>query len=457
MRETLEDESGGLKGVYRWTMDALFGVSPSAKYVRERYAQDDTNYGKSMQHSRPHAWSQSRSRSNSWSAPIPNERSFNEKYDLLPSISSDPESDIEYTISPDKGMSLHMANNGLDDHLNTGRVLDNVVTNGKLMRPVPVVPRGTTQMGQTRFGQEKKDEFLYRDPTDTFAKRKKNPELSPSYDNGIGNTGFVDDSSTSKVRVNRKDPLIARLFGKEFDSPMRPNKIADLPGKFPSPLKKQNTSVNNNIEQQTFTANDATDKELPKKYMDIFASVDQNNELLGQLGHELNSKRREDVIIDTKYKEKYIAMRNELIKELKLSKKTHDNYYILYNKYKELKTIANDALSLKTTIYQLESEILEQNVSKNREIQELNEKILTLEKSFKELQSSKDVERERYELRIAALEARLKEQQKKENYFSDYSYSHRSNEFSPLNYGPGNYFSKDSDYDSEYPYKNLYR
>lgn len=457
----MEDESGGLKGVYKWTMDALFGGSPSSKYVKDkqRYAQDDTNYGQK----KSYLWSQSRSRSrsNSWCASIPNERSFYEKYDLLPSIPSDHESDqdIEFTISPERFSRLN------SDYINPLSDVNNKkkTINGKLLRPVPVVPRGQTQMGQGKF-EQKEGDILYRDPTDTFAKRKKNQRSSPTYDShdGVGNTGFLQDSNNaSGFKVDNRDPLIARLFGKSFQSPVK-NKVADLPGKFPSPLKQQPINANTSTQEDSVWRNDAgststDEKEYLKKYMDIFLSIDQNNELLAQVNDDIDSKSKQHIVVDTKYKEKYLAMRNELIKELKQSKRTHDNYYVLYNKYKELKTIANGALSMKSTIYQLESEILEQNVSKNREIQELNEKVLDLEKKFRELQTSKDAERERYELRIAALEAQLRDQQKDRNYFSDYSYSHRSREFSPVN-SKTNYFSEDiSDYDADYPYKNMYR
>lgn len=465
----MEDESGGLKSVYRWTVDALFGRSPSAKYVKEqRYAQDDTNYGKG----KSYTWlnSRSRSRSNSWSASIPNDRSFYEKYDLLPSIASDHESDQDLTVSPEgRGNNV---NHNYDD-FNSNDLFDNQEKmkeifsdkfkgpTRKLLRPVSVVPKGQTHLGRTLYDKEK-DNALYRDPTDTFAKRKRNQVPSPANGSGVGNTGFTfQDNTTSNVKVNNRDPLIARLFGKDFESSA--NKVADLPGKFPSPMKQQ---TNSRVRGDRFPlkgdninnfCDNSNDKEYLMKYMDILLSVDKNNELLKSLGDDIESKSKENVVVDMRYKEKYMEMRNELIKELKQSKRAHDNYYVLYKKYKELKTIANEALSMKSTIYQLESEILEQNVSKNREIQDLNEKVLSLEKNFTDLQTSKEIERERYELRIAALEAQLQDQLRDKNYFSDHSYSHRSREFSPI-YNSGNYFSEDiSDNDPGYPYKNMYK
>lgn len=74
-----DSTSGGCVGLYRWTMDALFGsrVSPSRKYnEHNEFAQDDTNYKR-----RESLQEGNRGRSNSWSGL---DSTFYKRHDLLP-------------------------------------------------------------------------------------------------------------------------------------------------------------------------------------------------------------------------------------------------------------------------------------------------------------------------------------------------------------------------------------
>lgn len=48
---------------------------------------------------------------------------------------------------------------------------------------------------------------------------------------GIGDTAFIEE--TRNININGRDPLIAKLFGRITS----PKKMANLPGKFPSPAK----------------------------------------------------------------------------------------------------------------------------------------------------------------------------------------------------------------------------
>ncbi|OXB42683.1 hypothetical protein B1J92_H00594g [Nakaseomyces glabratus] len=441
---------GGLKGVYKWTVDALFGsgVSPSAKYrglnhgsSRQRYSQDDTNHSRY----KPLSSMRSRSRSNSWSVPVPQDPSFYKRYDLLPPISSDDE---DYS---EEDKLQYGANSNRGSPMVKG-----------LMNPAPVVPKQQNN-GYGEFDRRSTNP-LFTDPTDTFARRKTSSSLMNNYRSsteGIGDTAFIEE--TRNININGRDPLIAKLFGRITS----PKKMANLPGKFPSPAKatldsnrrRKNSvlhSIGSGRVRETSTSLD--DKKILSEYMDIISDLDRNNENLSALSEQVEDRNQRYEEIDTEYKKKYYDMRNELIKELKQSKKTHDNYYLLYNKYKELKEMSSESNRLKSTIYNLESEILEQGVSKNREIQNLNEKILKLESRCQELEAEKLLERDKYELRIASLEAKLREQNisNGKNYFSDYSYSHRSREFSPDNYRYlNNYFSEEmSDFDADIPYKN---
>lgn len=77
-----ENTSGGIQGLYRWTMDALFGsrLSPSRKY--REFAQDDTNYkSRTGNFKNSYKGDNTRGRSNSWSGLDPN---FYRRHDLIP-------------------------------------------------------------------------------------------------------------------------------------------------------------------------------------------------------------------------------------------------------------------------------------------------------------------------------------------------------------------------------------
>lgn len=78
--ESSESTEGGYAGLYRWTMDALFGsrVSPSRKY--KEFAQDDTNYKRGVR-GNGRSSDSTMTRSNSWSGL---DTGFYRRNDLLP-------------------------------------------------------------------------------------------------------------------------------------------------------------------------------------------------------------------------------------------------------------------------------------------------------------------------------------------------------------------------------------
>lgn len=113
LEDQLDDSTGsGCAGLYRWTMDALFGsrVSPSRKY--SEFAQDDTNYKP-----RRSVEEGVRGRSNSWNGLDP---SFYKRHDLLPLEESSEESLMEpvdlhprIPVSPPQNTDTFAARSGI--------------------------------------------------------------------------------------------------------------------------------------------------------------------------------------------------------------------------------------------------------------------------------------------------------------------------------------------------------
>lgn len=152
--ESLESTEGGYAGLYRWTMDALFGsrVSPSRKY--KEFAQDDTNYKREGRR-RVRSPESTIMRSNSWSGL---DSGFYRRNDLLPpSI----EEDMEVPRPIESSNSL----------LNSSRVY--------------------------RRPEEQ--------PTDTFAARRRR----------LGDDG--EDHSIVLQSPQQDDPLISKLFQKKLE------------------------------------------------------------------------------------------------------------------------------------------------------------------------------------------------------------------------------------------------
>ncbi|CCF58692.1 hypothetical protein KAFR_0F00950 [Kazachstania africana CBS 2517] len=103
-----ETENGTSSGLFKWTMDALFGtkISPSKKYKQNFYSQDDTNYN-NMRRTRLQ-----KSRSNSFDGFSP---TFCNKYDLLHNDKTD--SLPSYHDGLDNLMSpIHLATKNKGQH-----------------------------------------------------------------------------------------------------------------------------------------------------------------------------------------------------------------------------------------------------------------------------------------------------------------------------------------------------
>lgn len=174
--DSLESTEGGYAGLYRWTMDALFGsrVSPSRKY--KEFAQDDTNYKREGKR-RVTSPENTIVRSNSWSGL---DSGFYRRNDLLPPSIGE---DIEVPRPIESSNSL----------LNSSRVY---------LRPE-------------------------EQPTDTFAARRRR----------LGDES--EDHSIVLQSPQQDDPLISKLFQKKTRTrkPEEVTKRVQIPGKFPSPSK----------------------------------------------------------------------------------------------------------------------------------------------------------------------------------------------------------------------------
>lgn len=361
----------GYAGLYKWTMDALFGsrVSPSRKY--KEFAQDDTNYKsrKSINSSSE----RSRQRSNSWSGLDP---AFYRRYDLLQD-SSDDNNDITSSRSPLR----------------------------PLLDPVDLRPR----------------ELLQREaPTDTFGGRRKNHHTSHKND--------LDDFSIVLQSPRRDDPVISKLFERRNEKarPSSENNYSShfintqIPGKFPSPIKNRGKPDH---------------KEYTSEYLQILDQLDRNGQMLDEVGKDIQERQEQHQILENTYREKYLQTRAELINELKHSKRLYDNYYKLYGKYQQLKTISKDALQLQSRVTSLETQLVDTAIEKEKQIHDLTRSVFQVELRLQETQSHKEREALKYQARIAELENQLLQR--------DVSERHNIG-VSSLSYSPSHYKEQSS-------------
>ncbi|CUS23324.1 LAQU0S09e02212g1_1 [Lachancea quebecensis] len=341
-----DDTEHSTGGLYRWTMDALFGrhISPSRKF--KEVSQDDTNYN--MKSRRDKQWDghgfQPRTRSSSASF----DRSFLQRYELL---QDEEEQDI--------------------------------------MRPVRSPVRSCLSAGQLAS----QGAVLQNDEsTDTFSNKRQR------FKGKLSGPSYQDDSLKFRAPA-KNDPFISKLFQKE--SPQHPS---NLPGKFPSPFKRD--SEPSARSQRQLNPNDLDPQKMyTDEYLQLLAELDQNGQKLKQLQQGLHQKQQDHLLQEASYREKYHVMRQELIAELKQSKKLYDNYYRLYEKYKRIRALDTDASRLRQRINDLEAQVVDASIEKAEEVRKLNETIFQLEFREQETQSKYDRERIRYQSRIAELES----------------------------------------------------
>lgn len=341
-----DDTEHSTGGLYRWTMDALFGrqISPSRKF--KEVSQDDTNYN--MKSHKDKQWDghgfQPRTRSSSASF----DRSFLQRYELL---QDEEEQDI--------------------------------------MRPVRSPARPYLSAGHAA-GQ---DAALANDEsTDTFSNKRQR------FKGKFSGPRYHDESLKFRAPA-KNDPFISKLFQKE--SPEHPS---NLPGKFPSPFK-QALRLPAGVQVQLDPEEQIPQKMFTDEYLQLLAELDQNGQKLKQLQQGLHQKQQDHILQETSYREKYHVMRQELITELKQSKKLYDNYYRLYEKHKKMRALDTDASRLRQRISDLEAQVVDASIEKAEEVRKLNETIFQLEFREQETQSKHERERIRFQSRIAELES----------------------------------------------------
>ncbi|QLG70748.1 hypothetical protein HG535_0A06900 [Zygotorulaspora mrakii] len=352
----------GYGGLYKWTMDALFGsrISPSRKF--REFSQDDTNYNVNLTGQRLHRTfdkplveaGSERLRSTSLSGLDP---TFYNRYELLPELSDDDGVDADIDVYNRR------KNSPFIDH------------------PINPVPQ------------------MRKEPTDTFGARKGYQDRpSKKYHDDDD-----DDFSIVAKSPLADDPIISRLFEGGIKNAVRPSQI---PGKFPSPVKVT-----------------ATKFDYTEEYLSILDQLEKNDRLLSDMNTNLQTKRDLNIKQEETYKMKYRHTRSELIKELKHSKALYDNYYKLYGKYQQLKTLSQDAVQLQTQVSNLETQLVDSAIEKEKQIHSLTKRMFDLEQRVREAESSKEREAQRYEAHIAGLEAQLAARQLPPSGVSSLSFS----------------------------------
>lgn len=329
--DSQDSTDGGYAGLYRWTMDALFGsrVSPSRKY--REFAQDDTNY----KHARRRARESNDSpilRSNSWSEL---DSTFCRKNDLLPPLLDDSYEDV-----PRHRLGSKSAESVLD--------------------PFEPVRRPREQATDTFAGRRK----THRDPIDD------------------------DEFSIRFQSPRRDDPVISKLFESSFSErrALESTKRVPIPGKFPSPLRQPR------------------EKDYTADYLQILDQLSRNEQLLEDVNREFGEKQAQQQAKEQGYREKYLQTRSELIDELKHSKKLYDNYYKLYAKYQQLREMSRHAVQMRQKVSDLESQLVDDAIDKEKQIHDLTRKVFELELKLQDSNAHRERDTLKYNARIAELE-----------------------------------------------------
>lgn len=353
--ESQDSTDGGYAGLYRWTVDALFGsrVSPSRKY--KEFAQDDTNYRHAGRHTGP-SFVSPLPRSNSWSEL---DSTFYRRNDLLP-----PSLDGDIEEIPRRRSS-------------------------RSFQPLP------------KFMEE--PESPREQATDTFAGRRK--KLRDPFDD--------EEFSIRFQSPRRDDPVISKLFESSVGNNKAPEstKRVPIPGKFPSPPKRT-----------------AREKDYTADYLQILDQLSRNERLLEEVNRDFGEKQAQVQAKERGYREKYLQTRNELIEELKHSKKLYDNYYKLYAKYQQLRELSQHAVQMRTKVSTLESQLVDDAIDKEKQIHDLTRKVLELELKLQDSNSMRERDAYKYNARILELEKQVSLQ-------SDVGIGVSSLSFSPSRYG----------------------
>ncbi|SCV03896.1 LAME_0H14114g1_1 [Lachancea meyersii CBS 8951] len=371
-RKSREDSYDGddiTGGIYKWTMDALFGrrISPSRRF--KEISQDDTNYKLRRDQYVPKKWDgmdyqpSGRTRSTS----VSSNRSFLRRYDLL--------QDDDETRS--------------ESELESKELSDLRRYRRTLQQQQPL--HGEAWDRNSRIPD---DPSLHNDSTDTFSARRHKPRARDPKAKAYAS----DEKDSLKVSVpNLSDPLISKLFGRKVAQSPPP----DLPGKFPSPFKQT-------FEPSKKTGSPPQTKDFTSDYLQLLEDLDLNGQKLKQLQTGIQQRHDDQQAREASYREKYVAMRQELIAELKQSKYLYDNYYKLYGKYKKLKTLAASQTDAQQRVRDLESQVVDASIERADQVRKLSETIFHLELKQQEEQARHEREKMRYQSRILELENLLR-------------------------------------------------
>lgn len=253
---------------------------------------------------------------------------------------------------------------------------DNVLPSSPHIEPIPL---------STRIRSE---------PTDTFGARRRTRKKS-----------FDDDFSIVAKSPSPDDPLISRLFDKKRDKEV---KSCQIPGKFPTPARKRKESA-----AVDYTA----------EYLQILDQLDRNGKALSDMSRDIEARRVCNIKEEESYRTKYRQTRSELIKELKHSKTLYDNYYKLYGKYQQLKNLSEDAVQYQSQVSDLEKQLVEGAIEKEKQIHSLSRKLSGLELELLETRDAKKEQESRYEARILELESQLTSRQPLPSGVSSLSFS----------------------------------
>ncbi|SCU83122.1 LAMI_0C02080g1_1 [Lachancea mirantina] len=378
-----DDNTGGL---FRWTMDALFGrrVSPSRKY--RTFAQDDTNYNLQRDYRAPEPqWDgepvRARSRANSLSF----DGDFLDRYELLPEeeIMDEEERFLGASRTP------------------RGR------NNAKLTEEYDLdAPAGFEDPDARLAARE--------GPTDTFSKRRSRSKkyVRSGADALRFRPPTMDDPLVSTLLDGQRSRVGRNLV--DDDPSLRSTLPTSFPGKFPSPAKERRMPQDHLQDPSAkFPAKDYTNK-----YMELLQQLDANSQLLKGVRRDFVEKRQAHENRDLMYRNKYLGVRQELINELRQSKRLYDNFYTLYNKYKALRKHVNYSTVPEQRVRDLEAQIVDLTIQKATEERKLNERIFKLELRQQELLSQHEKENLRNESRIAELESLLMRTSPMKNYSS---------------------------------------
>ncbi|CDO95631.1 unnamed protein product [Kluyveromyces dobzhanskii CBS 2104] len=244
----------------------------------------------------------------------------------------------------------------------------------------------------------------------------------------------VRDTPSIRRAPNLSDPIISKLFQVSEDEPQqdqrffKPEERRDnnfLPGKFPSPTKNYDEPV---LPKHQYVESDRRQNpvEVPAirtvdytpEYVRLMDRLSLNNKRLQDLKHDVKEGQKHGLEKETKLKQKYLQIRQELIQELKQSKMIYDNYCKLYYKYKEFKRsfqlptqpLASSA-SMLDKIKSLENQVVDMSIENERLRKKSEEQILSLELQKQELQNKFEVEKMVYERRIKDLEEKVYDSQ----------------------------------------------